>query len=239
MVVKLDLRSAKQELHTEEDKSPRHYILFSLAALFVLAALALFALGSYRFYSLGRMADNVAAERHADDEQLERANAELDRLTNENSALEARLDFVLGDIPSVEFLYELNERLIDGIVVESLTMTQTTASLKGVAFADEEVLEFGEELLKASSVRSVSLPVISAAKRNGANLRAFSIELALNPLRDIALSASSGSSSASERDDPAPANDSGGEKKGALQKVLGGSDALRILESEGKGGGAQ
>lgn len=34
MVVKLDLRTNKQEQQAEQERSPRHYILFSLAALF-------------------------------------------------------------------------------------------------------------------------------------------------------------------------------------------------------------
>ena len=42
-------------------------------------------------------------------------------------------------------------------------------------------------IFKASSVGSVSLPVITSAQRNGVNLRAFSIEVKLNPLQKILL----------------------------------------------------
>ncbi|MDD7648753.1 PilN domain-containing protein [Cloacibacillus porcorum] len=112
---------------------------------------------------------------------------ELARLTKESGAVEEKLDFVLDDVPSIEFLYELGERTVDGVVVESLTMNRESASLKGVAFADEEVLEFGDGLLAASCVNSVSLPVITPTQRSGANLKAFSIELKLNPLQKVVL----------------------------------------------------
>ena len=187
MVVKLDLRTNKQEQQTEIEKSSRHDILFSLAALFFISSLLLLAMGGYRLFSLRAARAELAASVSANNENLKMMETELARLTKESGAIEEKLNFILDDAPSVEFLYELGERIVDGVVVESLTMTRENASLKGVAFADEEVLEFGDGLLKASSVGSVSLPVITSAQRNGVNRRAFSIEVKLNPLQKILL----------------------------------------------------
>ncbi|ANZ45325.1 PilN domain-containing protein [Cloacibacillus porcorum] len=187
MVVKLDLRTNKQEQQAEQERSPRHYILFSLAALFFISSLLVFAMGGYRLYAIGSARRAMAEGVAADNENLKLMETELARLTKESGAVEEKLDFVLDDVPSVEFLYELGERTVDGVVVESLTMNRESASLKGVAFADEEVLEFGDGLLAASCVNSVSLPVITPTQRSGANLKAFSIELKLNPLQKVVL----------------------------------------------------
>ena len=187
MVVKLDLSTNKQEQQTDGERSSRHYILFSLAALFFISSLLLLAMGGWRLYSLRASRAALGESVIVNNENLALMEKELARLRKESGAIEEKLDFILDDVPSVEFLYELEERMIDGVVVESLSMTRDHASLKGVAFADEEVLEFGDGLLKAASVNSVSLPVITQAQRNGMNFKAFSIELKLNPLQNILL----------------------------------------------------
>ncbi len=187
MVVKLDLRTNKQEQKTDSERSSRHYLLFSFAALFFISSLLLLAMGGYRLYSLRAARAALDESVIANNENLALMEKELARLTKESGAIEEKLDFILDDVPSLEFLYELEERMIDGVVVESLSMTRDRASLKGVAFADEEVLEFGDGLLKAASVNSVSLPVITSAQRSGMNFKAFSIEVKLNPLQNILL----------------------------------------------------
>ncbi|MDO4560560.1 MAG: PilN domain-containing protein [bacterium] len=187
MVVKLDLRTNKQEQKTDSERSSRHYLLFSFAALFFISSLLLLAMGGYRLYSLRAARAALDESVIANNENLALMEKELARLTKESGAIEEKLDFILDDVPAIEFLYELEERMIDGVVVESLSMTRDRASLKGVAFADEEVLEFGDGLLKAASVNSVSLPVITSAQRSGMNFKAFSIEVKLNPLQNILL----------------------------------------------------
>lgn len=138
----------------------------------------------WKFYSiLGERAD-IAQSMRINGERMAAMDKEYERLSQQSAAIEAKLDYSLGDVPSVEFLYELNNKLIDGVVVESLTMTAAAATIKGVAFADEEVLQFSDDLLSAATVASVSLPAISTAQRNGVKLRAFSIELKLKPLAE-------------------------------------------------------
>lgn len=184
MVVKLDLRINKQESAAEQEKNGRHYLLFSLAAVFTLTFMLLFSMTCWKFYSiLGERAD-IAQSMRINGERMAAMDKEYERLSQQSAAIEAKLDYSLGDVPSVEFLYELNNKLIDGVVVESLTMTAAAATIKGVAFADEEVLQFSDDLLSAATVASVSLPAISTAQRNGVKLRAFSIELKLKPLAE-------------------------------------------------------
>ena len=68
--------------------------------------------------------------------------------------LEDPVEFTIAGLTQIQ----INERI--GLTFGTVSYTHLNASLKGVAFADEEVLEFGDGLLKASSVGSVSLPVI-------------------------------------------------------------------------------
>lgn len=185
MVVKLDLRINKQESAQEQEKVGRHYILFLFTAVFVLTAALFMALSGYKYYEvIGKRAE-IAEAIQANNDRMTMINIEYQRLSKQNALIETKLDYVLGNIPSVELLYELNDKLIDGIVIESLTMNAASATIKGVAFADEEIVSFSESLMQTAVIDSVSLPTITGDKRNNADVRAFSIDLKLRPIQQI------------------------------------------------------
>ncbi|MBR4400618.1 MAG: PilN domain-containing protein [Synergistes sp.] len=189
MVVKLDLRINKQNeasVSVSGGKSRHYYVLFAVGALFLLSSLLIFSRGIWRSYEL--RSEKTAFESQAE-KNLEKTaviDAEFKRLEAQNKDASEKLDFVLSGAPVIEFLYELGERTPDGVVIESLSMSPESAVLKGVAFADEEVLELVEALSSAGSVASIAMPVINGGQREGISLRQFSMELKLNPLQQIA-----------------------------------------------------
>lgn len=183
MVVKLDLRVNKQEAQQDTEEAGCHYTLFSMVALFSLTSLLLFGLCGYKLYSAMGQSAEIAQTIQMNGDRMTMLDIEFQRLNKQSSLAEAKLDFLLADIPSVEFLSDVNEKLIDGIIIESLSMNGTSAALKGAAFSDEEVVQFSDALLTAATVDSVSLPVITSDKRNGIGIRAFSIEVKLKPIQ--------------------------------------------------------
>ena len=192
MVVKLDLRTNKQETKQKVETNVRYYLLFSLATLFLITSALLFLFAGWRFYSARVLRADFTESIGINNDRLAMLSAELNRLKKQNGSIEEKLDYSLGDIPSLELLTDLSEHSIDGIVIESLIMTKDTATIKGVAFADDEVLQLGDELLQGASIESLSLPIITTAQRNGVDLKAFSLELKLRPLQKAVMLAASG-----------------------------------------------
>lgn len=185
MTVKLDLRINKQDAAAEIKETGRHYLLFFAAACFFILSAFIFTISGYRIYMADSQRAEILKTIETDKERTAALDKELLRLSSENGASEAKLDFILGNIPSIELLSDINEKLIDGIAIESVSMNAATAVLKGVAFADEEVVQFSESLSEAPAVKSVALPIITGDKRNGVGIRAFTIEVKLKPLQDI------------------------------------------------------
>ena len=203
MVVRLDLRTNRQVYSEDKKSEAKYYLLFSLAALFFLTSLLIFTVGGLRLWLAGSEKSELMQELNGDNDRLLMLNVEFKRLTAQNNEAEKKMDFILGDTPSIELLADIGACLPDGLVIEALTMNPETASLKGVAFGDEEVLSFIGELQQKSSVKAVSLPVITSDQRNGTNLRAFNFELKLNPLAKI-MKDSSYLSNAAQSEDSSP-----------------------------------
>ena len=200
MVVRLDLRTNRQAYSEDKKSEAKYYLLSSLAALFFLTSLLIFTVGGLRLWLAGSEKSELMQELNGDNDRLLMLNVEFKRLTAQNNEAEKKMDFILGDTPSIELLADIGACLPDGLVIEALTMNPETASLKGVAFGDEEVLSFIGELQQKSSVKAVSLPVITSDQRNGTNLRAFNFELKLNPLAKIMKDSSYLSDAAQSKD---------------------------------------
>ncbi|KEJ91847.1 PilN domain-containing protein [Synergistes jonesii] len=182
MVVKIDLRANKQAEASEKENNVLYYAVFAMAALFILSSILVIAKSAWRIYSLRDEEMSLERRTAANNEKLAVMDAEFKRIEAQNRDSADKLDFVLSGLPVVEFLYEIGERTPDGVALESVSMSNAVASLKGVAFADEEVLELGKALAAAKGVESVSLPAISAGQREGLSIRQFALEVKLNPL---------------------------------------------------------
>lgn len=185
MVVKLDLRVKRQTEAQEKRSGALYYVAFAMAVVFIVSSTLIISKGAWRVYQLRDENKKLESQRIAYEDNLKFMEAEFKRLEAMNKESVDKLDFILSGAPVVEFLSETAARIPDGVVVESISMSNASASLKGVAFADEEVLEFGEAIAAAKSVASISVPAIKAGKREGIDLRQFSLEVELNPLQEF------------------------------------------------------
>ena len=163
MVVKIDLRANKQAEASEKENNVLYYAVFAMAALFILSSILVIAKSAWRIYSLRDEEMSLERRTAANNEKLAVMDAEFKRIEAQNRD-------------------SADKRTPDGVALESVSMSNAVASLKGVAFADEEVLELGKALAAAKGVESVSLPAISAGQREGLSIRQFALEVKLNPL---------------------------------------------------------
>lgn len=183
MVVRIDLMINKQTESYGPDKF--RSAGFVMLALFILASALFFLKGIWRSHELDGEKKAVELQLEKNAEKTALIDAEFKRIEAQNAEASRKLDFVLSGAPVIEFLYELGKRMPDGVVIESLDMSNMSAALKGVAFSDEDVLELGEALSYAAGVASVLAPAIKGGQRLGIPLREFSMELKLSPLLEI------------------------------------------------------
>ncbi|MCR5335755.1 MAG: hypothetical protein K6E42_04300 [Synergistes sp.] len=184
MVVRLDLLICKQ---TESSCrcSRLRCAVFAAAAAYILTSALVFSKGLPRSCGLNGEIELLLSRAEKDAAKTALIDAELKRIEARNQDVSEKLDFVLSAAPVIEFLCDLSGHAPESLVIESLSMSDTSAVLKGSALADEDVLELAEALPSSVCVASVSLPVINGGIRHGIPLREFSMELKLAPLREI------------------------------------------------------
>lgn len=185
MVVKLDLRIPGKETRKEIETGYRHLLVFAAAALFLFTMIIILGLGTWKFYSLSNEKKDLARMAAAEMQKLQIMDNELKRVVKENDLTEDKLDYMLGDIPSIELLSALSAILPDGVALERVNITQDKALFKGVAHNEKSILLFTDNIASSDLTLSVSLPVITPAVRNGIKVRDFTIECELKPLYRI------------------------------------------------------
>ena len=186
MVIKLNLRAdAKYKTASKKEKALEHYVVFAVAAAFLLVSAAVIILGSWRLYSLSEERKAFESKRVTVTQSIKLMEEELARLNLEAEDIENKLNFVLGDIPAVELMTSLDPLIPDGIYLESLNLTKTYAEFKGIAIDEETVTNFVNRLSKAPFTLSVEVPVSTPTKIKNKNVRSFTIKCATNDIKEI------------------------------------------------------
>lgn len=190
MVVKFDLRVNKGTPVSDHIYSA----LLFFAVLFMFCSIAVICAGLYGIDSANARITALADERESLSEQLSVLKAEIVGLDSELGEMEKRAEFQITGLPAVDFLSELPEILPEGIVIEELAMTEGKSIFKGAAERNIDIVNFCDELESSFSVRTVGVPSISAAKNGDKEMRNFSLEVEMRPLREVVLMREDGAS---------------------------------------------
>lgn len=187
MTVKLDLRiPGKYKIKLDEpENSFRHYLLFSAVAAFFLIVSSVLLLGSWKVYSINAGIKKIEARKSSIIKNTELMDKELVRLTGEADLVDQKLDFVLADIPSIEVMIGLDRIMPEGLVLDSLVVSQGQAMFKGTALDEEDIMLFVDRLTDSKIVLSVEVPVIKNSKMKQYNVKTFSITCKLRTMREI------------------------------------------------------
>ena len=186
MVAKLDLRiPGRTKSKTEAETGLKHYLVFAAAAAFLFTVLAVLLLGGWKLYSLHNEKLAAADEKNTLTQNSEIMDKEYARLNGEASSLDARLSYMLDDIPAVEVLTTLDTLLPNGVVLESVSISGGKVTFKGSALKEDAALQFVNKLSGASFVSSVNVPDITNIQLKNIKARSFSVECVLRPTREI------------------------------------------------------
>ena len=186
MVIKLNLKvGAKYKTASKREQGLEHYIIFAIAAAFLLVSAAAILLGSWKLYSLSEDRKALEARRVTVTQNIKLMEAELARLDTEAAAIDSRLGYMLDEVPAVEVMTSLDPMIPEGIYLESLTLNKGYAVYKGIALQEENVTDFVNKLAKAPSTLSIEVPDIKPTKIKNRNVRSFSIRCAINSIQDI------------------------------------------------------
>ncbi|MDO4987616.1 MAG: PilN domain-containing protein [Synergistes sp.] len=184
MTVKLNLRSGRKN-NAANDSSPEKHAVCLLGALFAAVSVIFFIYGGIKLYLLRSECAEITSELNRGNDNLASLDREYSTIKERNADIESRYDFVLSGIPAMEFLSELVDAVPDGVIIETVSMNSLRCSLSGIAFDDEEILEFTEKLGTEPAVAHIALPVITTENINGAVLKRYSVEITTKSLAEV------------------------------------------------------
>ena len=186
MTVRLDLRPDRLDESGERAAKAAGVVCFSSFLIFILSFVAFFCVAGRAFYVAA--ADGYSEANKTYEARIAAADAELKTLTASNGRASGDLDFVFGGVPALEFLDCVSASLNDGIVIESIELSQGAALIKGAAFSDGGVLAFAEALERSHVVSAVGVPAVTSSSERGApEIKNFSLDVKLHNIRDILL----------------------------------------------------
>ena len=187
MTVRLDLRPDRLDESGERAVNAAGVLCFSSFLIFVLSFVTFFCVAGRAFY-VAAAADGYSEANKTYEARIAAADAELKALTASNGRASGDLDFVFGGVPALEFLDCVSASLNDGIVIESIELSQDSALIKGAAFSDGGVLAFAEALERSYVVSAVGVPAVTSSSERGApEIKNFSLDVKLHNIRDILL----------------------------------------------------
>ena len=183
MKVLLDLRPrALIESQKKRVNFARLLMTLFLLSFFLVGGSTLF----WAFWNFSSLQDRVSFLE--DTLSIQRAqNArlanELTRLSEEEAVYVSALRLLQDELPALEFLKALEISLPRGVWVRSVSVIPGKASLQGSAYQENDVVEFGKNLLDEQVVATVDFPVTTRTVRDGQSLVDFTFACSL---RDFA-----------------------------------------------------
>jgi len=188
MVIKINLSIPNPSMSRSKAKAEagiKYYIIFAAAAAYLLTAFAVLLLGFWKIYLLHGEKLEIVNSSRVIANNVTVMDKEYKRLLVEASTVDFKLDFMLGDTPSIEILTLLDSLLPEGVTIESVNITPLKAIFEGVALREGDALQFVNNLSSAAFVVSVDIPDIKSIQLKGAKVTSFSVECTIRPIRDI------------------------------------------------------
>lgn len=184
MVAKIDLRIPGKEQNQTEKPTHRYHVLFVFATLFFCVSVAVCGMSAWELYSLGSDATEIARSTSSISEQQAVMEAEFKRLTARDETTAAKVDFMLQDVPSVEFLSSLIAFIPDSLSVESVKMTSTTVDISGMAKTEDAILNFIDQIVSSRLIESAAIPDIRPVA-DGGKMFSYSVHCVPSTLLQI------------------------------------------------------
>lgn len=185
MVVKIDLRIPGRETRSERESDFRHVAVFSAAMLFILTVAAVYSIGIWRLYGIKQDIITTKVSITGTSDKVAVMDRELERIASETRIMDDKLNFMLSDLPSIEFMTNLSKIMPERVFIESIAMTKDKVVLSGSGPNETEILAFANNLSLEPYISSVSVPNITQGKTAGIMSRIFNLECRLDPLADI------------------------------------------------------
>ncbi len=185
MVVKIDLRIPGRVTSVDKDKDYKHIVLFTSIAFFFLTSFAVLAFGAWKLHTITAERNDLSFAVDSAMDKISVMDAEFKVLTSKNDSFVSKLDYVLSDTPSIEFLTALTGLLPEGVTLDSIKMTPESVSLTGTGMTEELILLFVDRLNNSPFVLTSELPSIKPLDEKGIGVRSFSFNFMLRSLSDI------------------------------------------------------
>lgn len=185
MVVKIDLRIPGRVTSVDKDKDYKHIVLFTSIAFFFLTSFAVLAFGAWKLHTITAERNDLSFAVDSAMDKISVMDVEFEVLTSKNDSFVSKLDYVLSDTPSIEFLTALTGLLPEGVTLDSIKMTPESVSLTGTGMTEELILLFVDRLNNSPFVLTSELPSIKPLDEKGIGVRSFSFNFMLRSLSDI------------------------------------------------------
>lgn len=185
MVVKIDLRIPGRVTSVDKDKDYKHIVLFTSIAFFFLTSFAVLAFGAWKLHTITAERNDLSFAVDSAMDKISVMDVEFKVLTSKNDSFVSKLDYVLADTPSIEFLTALTGLLPEGVTLDSIKMTPESVSLTGTGMTEELILLFVDRLNNSPFVLTSELPSIKPLDEKGIGVRSFSFNFMLRSLSDI------------------------------------------------------
>ncbi len=185
MVVKIDLRIPGRVTSVDKDKDYKHIVLFTSIAFFFLTSFAVLAFGAWKLHTITAERNDLSFAVDSAMDKISVMDVEFKVLTSKNDSFVSKLDYVLSDTPSIEFLTALTGLLPEGVTLDSIKMTPESVSLTGTGMTEELILLFVDRLNNSPFVLTSELPSIKPLDEKGIGVRSFSFNFMLRSLSDI------------------------------------------------------
>ncbi len=187
MVIRINLSIPGKEKAKEDEYSYRHLLVFAAASLFFLASLVVLTVCCWKLVSLRSEKQELIRETTEINNTLDIMNIAYGKAVSSQQQYEQKMDFILDDVPTIEFLSSITPMITEEVSVESVKMTKIDAAVSGSAVNEEAILSFASAITESPYVESIALPEIKQSKTaNGDKLFSYTFGLKLKPLKSIA-----------------------------------------------------
>ena len=186
MVIRINLSIPGKEKAKEDEYSYRHLLVFAAASLFFLASLVVLTVCCWKLVSLRSEKQELIRETTEINNTLDIMNIAYGKAVSSQQQYEQKMDFILDDVPTIEFLSSITPIIPEGVSVESVKMTKIDVAVSGSAGSEEAILSFASAITASPYVDSIALPDIKQAAAGGSRLFNYTLGLKLNPLVSIA-----------------------------------------------------
>lgn len=160
MVVKLDLRIPGKELRNKSDTSFVQLLLFSFTALYIVTSVLIIFISIWRITSHSLKLTGLQNESRVLNNKISLMDKELSRLTTASSETEKKLDYLLDDTPTLEFMFYLLTSTPEGMSVNNVTLTNVELTITGKSYKEETVFTLINSLSSSGLLEKTDLPQI-------------------------------------------------------------------------------